>query len=127
MDWTEIVITIATLLFTGIVIPLVNAIIDNFKARTKNELTNTALTEAQNVITNAVKSVNEDFVDRLKKNGEFTAEDGARALREATLVALGTMSSETKRILSENEDKLIEVVQSMIKAKVADVKLLNKG
>lgn len=83
----EILINILSVVVTVIIVPLITwcgtQIVKYLQTKIKNEEANEYFKVATNIVTNAVKSVFQTYVESLKKSGTFTIEAQDEALRQA--------------------------------------------
>lgn len=106
MDWTEIVKTIISLVLTGIVIPLVHAGFQYLASRAKSEKLSTAIFAVNNIVKDAVLAVDQTFVQELKEQGTFTAENAKQAMELAIQYAMNNMTKDVKNALVDNEEDI---------------------
>lgn len=120
--WTTIICS----LISVVVLPLIGLATDAFikwiKTKTNNEKVLSALTIATTIITNAVKSVCQTYVDEKKKNNCFCEECQAEALQKAKDAALEQMSEELKSELAANYGDLDKWLTTMIEATINSLK-----
>lgn len=95
----EIILNSIYLILTAIVTFIANAVIRWIGQKTKNEKLAANLIQAVNIVTNAVKSTTQTYVDSLKKSGNFTLEAQAEALRQTKETATTQISPEVKNYI----------------------------
>ena len=127
LGWLEPIITpVLVALGTALAGLLGNLI---FKAaawinrKTGNEQVANAIDRVALVVNAAVKSINQSFVDQLKKDGKFDKEAQEKAAREAFNLTLGLLTDEIKDIIEENFGSLEKYLKAIIEATVASSKV----
>jgi hypothetical protein len=103
----------------SIVIPIAISIVTYVIKKYVNEkIDNEQLKKAANVITAAVNSVQQTYVDDLKKNGDFTLEAQKEALNKAKEEALNLMNKKVTSAIQNNygdiESYVITTIESII-------------
>lgn len=125
IDWTQILIAVVGLLFTGVLIPLVKAGFDWLKSKTKNEAILAAMTEAQMVADTVVYSLQQTVVGGLKEksaDGRLTAEEAKEVAALAVDNFLNDISDKTLELISNNTDNIEGYVTNLIEARLARLK-----
>lgn len=104
------------------VLEVTNAKIDKVQKETKlkeNELLNSYIDFAQEVITKAVITVSQTYVDSLKKSGKFDKEAQVKAKKYATEIAKNLISTEgekaIKTIYKDYDNYVDSVIESTCK------------
>lgn len=103
----------------SIVIPIAISVLTYFiKKYIDEKIDNEQLKKAVDIITTAVNSVQQTYVDDLKKNGDFTFEAQEKALKKATNEALNLMNDKITDTIQNNygdvEQYVIMVIESII-------------
>lgn len=106
----EILINIISVVVTAVILPLISYVgarlITWLNAKIKDENAKQQLTVATDIVTNAVRSVFQTYVEALKKNGTFDKESQKAALIKAKNDALAQMTDETKEYITKNYGNL---------------------
>ena len=106
----EIILNIISVVVTAVILPLISyagaRIIAWLNTKIKDENAKQQLTVATDIVTNAVRSVFQTYVETLKKNGTFDKESQKVALIKAKNDALGQMSDEIKEYITKNYGNL---------------------
>ena len=125
IDWNELIIALASLLFSAVIIPLVKAAFTWLKGRTRCEMMSFVLYEAEKVADNVVASLQQTVVQGLKEksaDGKLTADD-AREIADLALERfLSGLSAQTLALLEENAGDIIEYASSLIEARLLKLK-----
>jgi len=125
MDWTQVVTAAAGLIFTGVVIPLLNAAFVWLKSKTKNLGLLAALNEAQTVADNVVASLQSTVVDALKKkseNGKLTANEAKEVAALAAKQFISDLSERSSELLKNGADDFAAYVARLIEARLVLLK-----
>lgn len=125
MDWTQVVIAAAGLIFTGVVIPLLNAAFVWLKSKTKNEALLAALNEAQTVADNVVASLQSTVVNALKNksgDGKLTANEAKDVAAMAAKQFISDLSQRSLELLKDGADDFTEYVAHLIEARLVLLK-----
>lgn len=106
----EILINIISVVVTAVILPLISYVgarlITWLNTKIKDENAKQQLTVATDIVTNAVRSVFQTYVEALKKNGTFDKESQKAALIKAKNDALAQMTDETKEYITKNYGNL---------------------
>lgn len=106
----EIILNIISVVVTAVILPLISyagaRLIAWLNAKIKDKNAKQQLTVATDIVTNAVRSVFQTYVETLKKNGTFDKESQKVALIKAKNDALGQMSDEIKEYITKNYGNL---------------------
>jgi len=82
----------------------------------KNEKLKAAMNAITEVVEKAVLSIQQTFVEQLKKDGKFDKEKQAEALNMAFSLAVSLISDETKKVINENFGSLEDWLHTQIEA-----------
>lgn len=118
----EIILNIISVVVTAIILPLISyagaRLITWLNTKIKDENAKQQLTVATDIVTNAVRSVFQTYVESLKKNGTFDKESQKAALIKAKNDALAQMTDEIKEYITKNygdlETWIITQIESTI-------------
>ena len=102
----DILINILSVVVTAVILPLISfagtKLIAYLNAKVKDENAKLHLTSATTIVTNAVLTVFQTYVDSLKKSGSFDANAQVIALNKAKDIALSQMTQEVKDFITKN-------------------------
>lgn len=122
----EILLNIISVVVTAVVIPLISLLGSKLykliNSKIKNEKGAKCLTEASEIVLNAVRSVFQTYVESLKKSGSFDKDAQIEALNLAKNIALSQLSAETKTYISSNFGDLNEWLITSIEAGINKLK-----
>jgi hypothetical protein len=118
----EIILNIISVVVTAVILPLISyagaRLITWLNTKIKDENAKQQLTVATDIVTNAVRSVFQTYVEALKKNGMFDKESQKVALIKAKNDALAQMTDEIKEYITKNygdlETWIITQIESTI-------------
>lgn len=118
----EIILNIISVVVTAVILPLISyagaRLIAWLNAKIKDENTKQQLTVATDIVTNAVRSVFQTYVEALKKNGTFDKESQKVALIKAKDDALAQMSDEIKDYITKNYGNLETWITTQIESTI---------
>ncbi len=118
----EILFNILSVVVTAVILPLISfagtKLIAWLNAKIKDENGKIQLTVATTIVTNAVRSVFQTYVEALKKNGSFDAESQKIALTKAKDEALAQMSADVKEYITTNYGDLETWLTTQIEATI---------
>ncbi len=124
----EVFMTIISAVVTAIVLPLISIggtrLIALINTKIKNDEAAKILATATDIVTSAVRSVFQTYVEALKKSGSFDTDAQKTALSKAKNVAISQMSEDVKDYIKSNYGSLdawltvqIEATINMLKNK----------
>ena len=118
----EIILNIVSVVVTAVILPLISyagaRLIAWLNAKIKDENAKQQLTVATDIVTNAVRSVFQTYVEALKKNGTFNKESQKAALIKAKDDAIAQMSDEIKEYIIKNYGNLETWVITQIESTI---------
>lgn len=118
----EIILNIISIVVTAIILPLISyagaRLITWLNTKIKDENAKQQLTVATDIVTNAVRSVFQTYVETLKKNGTFDKESQKVALIKAKDDALAQMSDEIKDYITKNYGDLETWITTQIESTI---------
>lgn len=118
----EILMNIISVVVTAVILPLISfagsKLITWLNTKIKDENGKIQLTVATTIVTNAVRSVFQTYVDTLKKNGTFDLESQKIALTKAKDEALAQMTDEVKEYITKNYGDLENWLTTQIEATI---------
>lgn len=118
----EIILNIISVVVTEVILPLISyagaRLITWLNTKIKDENAKQQLTVATDIVTNAVRSVFQTYVETLKKNGTFDKESQKAALIKAKNDALAQMSDEIKYYITKNYGDLETWITTQIESTI---------
>ena len=118
----EILFNILSVVVTAVILPLISfagtKLITWLNTKIKDENGKIQLTVATTIVTNAVRSVFQTYVEALKKSGSFDAESQKIALTKAKDEALSQMSADVKEYITTNNGDLETWLTTQIEATI---------
>lgn len=124
----EIVLNIISCVVTVVVIPLISLLggklIQLISTKIKDEKASSFLTQATNIVLDAVRSVFQTYVEALKKEGKFDEDAQLLALNKAKEIVLDQLSDDIKNFISNNYGDLASWITNQIEA---SINLLKNG
>ena len=118
----EIILNIISVVVTAVILPLISyagaRLITWLNTKIKDENAKQQLTVATDIVTNAVRSVFQTYVEALKKNGTFDKESQKVALIKAKNDALGQMTDEIKEYITKNYGDLETWIVTQIESTI---------
>jgi len=122
----EILINILSVVVTVVVIPLITwcgtELVKFIQTKTNNVKASENLTLATNIVTNAVKTVFQTYVEALKKNGSFSIDAQDEALRLAKDTVKRQISDEVRNYITANYGDFNTWLTSQIEATINTLK-----
>lgn len=106
----------------GIVSWLSERLIKLINTKIQNEKFAHYLTAATAAVTDAVKAVQQEYVDDLKKAGKFDEEAAKEALMRAKVKVLEALSVETRKYITENIGDINKWIETTIHSVLHDMK-----
>jgi len=122
MEWTEILITFITLLFTVVIAP---AVAFYFRSKAKSELAQTFISDVEKATCDAVYVIQQTFVADLKKkneDGKLTDDEKSEALFSAVSLAESMLSKATKEYMAKNGLEIGQYLESLIESQIGSMK-----
>ena len=122
MDWKEILTYILSAAIVALISYLSERLIVLINQKIQNQKASKALSEAVELVVNAVKATQQEYVDELKKAGTFDTDAQKIALKMAIKKVRANMSAETEKYLTANADDLNDWIADMIHSVIYDMK-----
>jgi|GEM_PF-1716102 len=119
MEWTEIIISLITLVLAPCMIILVNAGVKYLASKTDNEKLDHMLTDIGSAVATAVDAVTQTFVTDLKdatKDGVWSKDEQEQAMQKALTVVENQISASTITFLSEHNIDIQAYLKAQIEA-----------
>ena len=124
----ELLLNILSVVVSAIVLPLISIggtyLIKWINSKIKNQESAKLLSDAANIVLNAVRSVTQTYVDSLKASGKFDEASQKLALLKAKDIVLSQMSTELKTFISDNYGNLESWLSNQIEA---SINMLKRG
>lgn len=118
----EILFNILSVVVTAVILPLISfagtKLINWLNAQIKDVNARTQLSVATTIVTNAVRSVFQTYVEALKKNGTFDLESQKIALTKAKDEALAQMTDDIKEYITTTYGDLETWLTTQIEATI---------
>ena len=123
---SEILLSILSAIVTVVIIPLISwcgsELVKFIQAKTNNVKANENLTIATNIVTNAVKTVFQTYVEALKKNGSFSIDAQDEALRLAKDTVKRQINDDVRTYITANYGDFNTWLTSQIEATINTLK-----
>ena len=126
MDWTEIIITIVSLVIAPCLIALTKAAVKALAAKTKESKLKEVLADVESAVSTAVDSISQTVVSEIKeksKDGKLTSAEAKQVLSLATTKAETLLSVSTMAYIAENGSAIADYLVDKVEAYIA----LKKG
>ncbi len=118
----EILMNVLSAVVTAVILPLISIggarLITLINEKIKNDEAVKTLTTATDIVTNAVRSVFQTYVEALKNAGSFDKDAQEIALKKAKEVAMAQMSEKVKSYITTNYGSLEEWLTVQIEATI---------
>lgn len=118
----EILLNILSVVVSAVVLPLISLIgaklVSFINTKINDEKASKLLTKATEIVTNAVRSVFQTYVEALKKNGTFDKDSQISALNQAKTIAISQMTDEVKDYISTTYGDLDNWLSTNIEATI---------
>ena len=118
----NILLNIISVIVTAIILPLISylglRLTTYLNNKIKDEKTKTLLTKATEIVTNAVRSVFQTYVESLKAEGKFDEHSQNVALKKAKDIVQAEFGDDIKNFISENYGDLTEWITNQIEATI---------
>lgn len=118
----EILMNVLSAVVTAVILPFISIggarLITLINEKIKNDEAVKTLTTATDIVTNAVRSVFQTYVESLKNAGSFDKDAQEIALSKAKEVAMAQMSEEVKSYITTNYGSLEEWLTVQIEATI---------
>lgn len=118
----EILILIGSAIIIGLLTWISERLIRLINTKIKNQRFAHYLTAAVAAVTDAVKAVQQEYVDGLKKAGKFDEEAAKEALVKAKVKVLESLSTETRKYITENIGDINNWIETTIHSVLHDMK-----
>ena len=121
--WNDVLIWFLGLvgtIVTGILIPYITNLL---KSKTDNTNLQYVIDEISQTVQTSVDYVNQTFVNQLKADGKFDAENQAKALQMAVEKSVNDLTSKTIKILGKDGIAVESLIIKYIEATIAKSKV----
>ena len=118
----QIIINVLTYLFIALIGGALVFIIRWLNKEIKNDFVSSVLDEIERAVNDAVKYVNQTYVDDLKEIDSFTDLDKKKALNMATNVAITGLSKRALAYINKNYDSIQDLLETKIEAAIKNFK-----
>ncbi len=122
----EILLNILSVVVSAVVLPLISIggtyLIKWINTKIKNQEYAKLLSDATNIVLNAVRSVSQTYVDSLKSSGSFDKQAQEVALNKAKEIAMAQMGSDLKNFIEENFGSIESWLTNQIEASINLIK-----
>ena len=122
----EILLNVLSVVVSAVVLPLISLIgaklVSFINTKINNDKASNMMEEATNIVTNAVRSVFQTYVEALKKQGTFDKKSQIYALEKAKSTALNQMSDEIKSYIKSNYGNINTWLSTQIEATISKLK-----
>ena len=125
IDLTEILITVISLVFTCVIVPVMAAAFKWLRSKTKNEALITALSEAETIATNVTSSLQTNVVESLKcasEDGKLSDQEVTEIRKKALDMFISDLSKQTYDVINANADDIGAWVQNLIEKRLLAIK-----
>lgn len=123
----EILISIGSAIIVGLLTWISERLIRLINTKIENQLFAHYLTAATTAVTDAVKAVQQEYVDGLKKAGKFDEEAAKEALMKAKVKVLESLSAQTRKYIAENIGDINKWIETTIHSVLHDMKEKTNG
>lgn len=122
----ELLMNILSVVVTAVILPLISfagtKLISYLNSKIKDQNARELLTQATTIVTNAVRSVFQTYVDSLKASGSFDEQAQKQALTKAKDIALSQMTDEVKAFIDKNYGSIDAWLTTTIEATINLIK-----
>lgn len=122
MEWHHILWSALGIVVTGLASWAIHRLVTFLNGKIKDAEAKRFLSEAGEIITSAVKSTYQTYVENLKNMDAFDEEAQKTALKTAAEAAQNKMSEDVKKFIAENYGELSEWITEQIETVLYDLK-----
>lgn len=122
MTWQFIIISVVSVILTGLASWAVSVLVAWLNTKIKNEKLRTIINQAVSSVQSVVQATYQTFVETLKAKGEFGAEAQKQALNQAITAAKVQLSTEFTTYLAENGTDTEEWLTTQIESAIYQLK-----
>ena len=122
----QILLNILAAVTTCIILPLISflgiKLSQWLNTKIKDEKARKLFTQATEIVTNAVRTTFQTYVESLKNSGSFGKEEQLEALNRAKAIITSELTEELKTFISENYGDLTAWISNQIEASIYKLK-----
>lgn len=118
----QIIINVLTYLFIALIGGALTFIIRWLNKEIKNDFVSSVLDEIERAVNDAVRYVNQTYVDDLKEINSFTDLDKKNALNMAVNAAITGLSKRALTYINKNYDSIQDLLETKIEAAIKNFK-----
>lgn len=122
MTWQSILISVVSVILTGLASWAVSVLVAWLNTKIKNEKIRSILNQAISSVTSVVQATYQAFVETLKAKGEFTPEAQKEALNQARAAAKAQLSTEFTNYMTESGTDIEEWLTMQIESSIYQLK-----
>lgn len=100
---------------TGILVPYITNLL---KSKTDNVNLEYVINELSQTVTTSINHINQTFVNQLKADGKFDAENQSKALQMAVTESVNNLTKKTVNILGKNGINVEKLIISYIESEI---------
>lgn len=126
MDWQAILLSVVSIVLTALVTWLSERLIAYLNTKISNTKYAKYLGDSVAIVTSAVKSTYQTYVEALKNKNMFTEDAQKEALNRAKNTALTQLSQDLKTFISTNFGDLETWIQETVESSLYDLKNQSK-
>lgn len=126
MDWQTILLSVVSIVLTALVTWLSERLIAYLNTKISNAKYAKYLGDAVSIVTDAVKSTYQTYVEALKNENMFTEDAQKKALNRAKNAALSQLSQDLKVFIGTTFGDLETWIQETIESSLYDLKNQSK-
>ena len=122
----QILLNILAAVTTCIILPLISflgiKLSQWLTTKIKDEKARKLFTQATEIVTNAVRTIFQTYVESLKNSGSFGKDEQLEALNRAKAIIASELTEELKSFISENYGDLTAWISNQIEASIYKLK-----
>ncbi|MCX4312859.1 hypothetical protein [Anaerocaecibacter muris] len=122
MTWQSIIISVVSVILTGLASWAVSVLVAWLNTKIKNDKLRAILNQAISSVTSVVQATYQTFVETLKAKGEFTPEAQREALNQARTAARAQLSTEFTNYMTESGTDIEEWLTTQIESSIYQLK-----
>lgn len=122
MDWEQVVVYLIEAICATIVSVAIPYLANLLKQKVKNDKLVKWIEIAEGIVNKAVLTVKQTYVDGLKKDGKFGADEAKEAFESAKTQILAQLNETAKSAIIEAYGDIDDWIRSQIEANVSETK-----
>lgn len=122
MNWNEIILSVVSIVVTGLIGVLTTYLTKLINSKISDKKDAATLSKLTEIISNAVKSVFQTYVQSLKDSGTFNEEAQKTALNKALELINGELTTELKTYITDNYGDITTWLTNQIEATIYALK-----